>query len=60
MCTDWVSNSPPMKTWTATAQALIRAVGAVVHGSAKPVEAFEEFVRPQAQARAQARAQATL
>jgi putative autoinducer-2 (AI-2) aldolase len=40
-------------------EAMIRAVGAVVHGSAKPEEAFEEFVRPQAQARAQARAQAT-
>ncbi len=33
-------------------EAMLRAVGAVVHGSAKPEEAFEEFVRPQAQARA--------
>ena len=32
-------------------EAMLRAVGAVVHGSAKPEEAFEEFVRPQAQAR---------
>ena len=38
-------------------EAMIRAVRAVVHGSAKPEEAFEEFVRPQAQARAQARTQ---
>jgi hypothetical protein len=37
----------------------VRAVAAVVHESAKPEEAFEEFVRPQAQACAQARAQAT-
>jgi 3-hydroxy-5-phosphonooxypentane-2,4-dione thiolase len=39
-------------------EAMIRAVGAVVHGSAKPEEAFEEFVRPQVQARAQGGAQA--
>jgi hypothetical protein len=33
---------------------MIRAVAAVVHGSAKPGEAYEEFVRPQEQARARA------
>jgi hypothetical protein len=27
-------------------EAVIRAVGAVVHESMKPAEAFEEFVRP--------------
>ncbi len=30
LCTDWVSNSPPMKTWTATAQALIRAASSML------------------------------
>jgi putative autoinducer-2 (AI-2) aldolase len=35
-------------------EAMIRAVAAVVHGSAKPEEAYEEFVRPQEQARARA------
>jgi putative autoinducer-2 (AI-2) aldolase len=35
-------------------EAMIRAIAAVVHGSAKPEEAHEEFVRPQEQARARA------
>src|SRR5580693_7374979 len=31
--TDWVSNSPPMKTWTATAQALIRTASSMLTAS---------------------------
>jgi putative autoinducer-2 (AI-2) aldolase len=39
-------------------EAMLRAVAAVVHGSAKPEAAYEEFVRPQqTQAGAQAQAQ---
>jgi 3-hydroxy-5-phosphonooxypentane-2,4-dione thiolase len=39
-------------------EAMIRAVAAVVHESAQPEEAYEEFVRPQAQTQPRALAQA--